>query len=158
MSREVVLPNIHCRCSKHVAAIGFLLGSKTSTLACLLPSFNLTPGTLTLGLQLVVTSTQFSNGLLSQKLLKSPLFDVLRLVFFELGNEGYGALKDRSFVLLTSGNNFRELVDAFIDSLSATALNLVILARSNSIIATRLTLLVIILANFVPLLGSNGRL
>ena len=70
----------------------FLLGIQTGTLASLLPCLNLTPGPLAFGFQLVIASTEFSNGLFSQELLQSPLLNILRLILLKLGDEGNSTL------------------------------------------------------------------
>ncbi len=60
--------------------------------AGLLPGFDLSPSSLQLTLQLVVTRAQLGNGLFGQQLLQSPFFDVLRFVLLELRDEGYSPL------------------------------------------------------------------
>lgn len=85
----------------------FFLGGQSSALTGLLPRLDFTPRSLTLGLQLVVASTELRNRLLSQKLLKCPLLNVLRLVLLELCDEGNRTLKDGALVLFASRDNLR---------------------------------------------------
>lgn len=101
----------------------FLLGRQTSTLACLLPGLNLSPGTLTFSLQFIVASAELRNGLFGQELLEGPLLDVLGLIFLELSDELNSTLQNRALILLASRNNLSQFVDAFVDGLSTAALN-----------------------------------
>jgi hypothetical protein len=82
-----------------------LLRGQTSTLASLLPRLDFSPCSLTLGLQLVITGTEFCDGLLSEELLEGPLLDILSFVLLELGDELNGTLQNRSLVLLTTGDD-----------------------------------------------------
>jgi len=75
---------------------------QTSTLASLLPCLDFSPCSFTLGFQLVITGTEFGDGLLSEKLLEGPLLNILSLVLLELGDELNSALQNRALVLLAT--------------------------------------------------------
>lgn len=96
---------------------------ETCTLASLLPGLDLAPSPLALSLQFIIRSTEFSNCLLCEKLLQGPFLNILRLVFLELGDELDGALEDGAFVLLATWDNLGQLINPFVDGLSAAALN-----------------------------------
>lgn len=88
-----------------------------------LPQLALGPGALTFVLKFVAAGAELGDGLLGQKLLQSPFLDVLRLVVFELGDELHGAGEDAALVLLASGHDLGDLVDAFVDGFAATSLD-----------------------------------
>lgn len=71
-----------------------LLRVQSSKLACLLPCLDLSPCSFALSLELIIARAELGNSLLRQKLLQSPLFDILGLVFLELGDEGDSTLKN----------------------------------------------------------------
>ena len=89
-----------------------------------LPALDLGPGLRALLLELVARAAELRDGLLGEQLLQRPLFDVLRLVLLELGDELYGALQDRALVLLAARHNLGELVDAFVDGFAAAPFHL----------------------------------
>lgn len=109
------------------AGIGLFLGSgwglQTSLLCNALPRLQFSVQPLTLLLKLVVGCTKLCYGLLREQLFQRPLFNVLLLVLFELGDETNSPLQNRSFVLLAARDNLGQLVNAFVDSLAASALH-----------------------------------
>jgi hypothetical protein len=107
-----------------------LVWQDPSVLASALVDLALIPGSLALGLELVATSTQFCDGLLSEELLQCPLLDILLLVLFQLGDKLDGALQNGTLVLFTSWHNLGQLVDALVNSLSPTAFNWDMLATA----------------------------
>jgi hypothetical protein len=83
----------------------------------------LVPRPLVVALEPVTASAQLIDCLVKQKLLKSPLLNILALIILELSDILDGALEDRTFVLFAAGDNLLELVDTFVDSLTTAALN-----------------------------------
>lgn len=106
-----------------LSVLVIFLRCQACTLACLLPSLNLTPCPFTLSLQLVVTCAQLGDGLLCEQLLQGPFLDVLVLVLLELSDELDCALQDGAFVLLASRYNLGKLVDTLIDSFTSATLD-----------------------------------
>jgi hypothetical protein len=84
---------------------------------------SLVPCPLIVALEPVTACAQFVDCLIKQKLLKCPFLNILALVVLELSDILDGALEDGAFILLAAGNNLLELVDAFVDGLTTTALN-----------------------------------
>lgn len=109
------------------AGIGLFLGSgwwlQTSLLCNALPRLQFSVQPLALLLKLVVGCTKLCYGLLREQLFQRPLFNVLLLVLFELGDETNSPLQNRSFVFLAARDNLGQLVNAFVDSLAASALH-----------------------------------
>ena len=108
------------------AGAGFFLWLgqlQPGVLSDLLPCLELPVEALALGLQLVIRLAELADGLLRKQLLQRPLLDVLCFILLQLRNEGNGALKDGALVLLAARNNLGELINALIDSLTATTLN-----------------------------------
>lgn len=91
---------------------------------CTLVDFSFSPGALGICLEFVATGGEFGDSLFGEKLLECPFLNVLCLVLLELGYERNGALKNRTLVLFAAGNDLGKLVDAFIDSFSATSFDL----------------------------------
>ena len=61
--------------------------------------------------------------LLRDQLLKRPFLDIGVLVLLQLGDELDRTLEDGAFVLLATGDDFGELVDAFVNGFAATTFN-----------------------------------
>jgi hypothetical protein len=91
----------------------------------------LVPGSLAFSLELIATGAQLRNGLLREKLLECPLFNILLFVFLELGDELDSALQDGALVLLAAWDDFGQLVDALVDGLSSAAFDWVSLVTAN---------------------------
>jgi hypothetical protein len=88
-----------------------------------LPQLTLGPGALAFVLKFVAAGAELGNGLLGQKLLQSPLLDVLRLVFLELCDELHGAGENAALVLLATRYDLGDFVDSFVDGFAAAALD-----------------------------------
>lgn len=70
------------------------VGQNAIVFACALVDLALVPCALAFRLELVTAGAELRDGLLRQKFLKRPLFDILLLVLFELRDELDGALED----------------------------------------------------------------
>lgn len=98
-------------------------------LACALVNLALVPCTLALCFEFVTAGAELGDGLLSQKLLKRPLFNILLLILLKLSYKLYGALEDRALVLFAAWNNLGEFIDALVNCLATTALNCIQVSR-----------------------------
>lgn len=106
-SSQVILRDVvRTRLLAVVLSLLDLIGQDAGILAGAFVYMTLVPGSLTIGLELVTASAEFSDGLLCQQLLECPLLDVLLFILFELCDELDGTLEDGALVLLASGNNF----------------------------------------------------
>lgn len=111
-----------------IAVDTLFVDAKTVILRDLLPGLELAVDAVNLLLEFVVRGTELRDGLLGEKLLECPLFYRLLFVLLELGDVADCICQDGSFVLLTTGHNLGQFVDALVDSLTATTLDLCIVS------------------------------
>ena len=92
---------------------GFDAGSDGASL----PSIHVLVGLIEFGLESIAGSAQLGDCLFGEELLQSPFLDVLGLILLELSNELDGSLQNAALVLLATGYNLCQFVNAFVDGL-----------------------------------------